>query len=83
MLRITIELIPNGDFTKKRILRIMDVSNTSLDASSLVSDYHVEVVGENGSHKRQGIVRGHDRKKFGAWALVARAIRAFNLDLEG
>jgi hypothetical protein len=81
MLRITIELVPNGDFTKKRILRIMDIANMTGLAD--VSDYNVEVVGENGSHKKSGAVRGHDRKKLGAWALVARAIRALNLDLEG
>ncbi len=81
MLRVTIEVVPNGDETKKRPIRVMTISNMSGLAD--MSDYEVHVVGERHANKKHGLVRGHERKKFGCWALIARAIRALKLDLEG
>lgn len=80
MLRLTIEVIPNGDETKKRPIRVMTISNMTNLAD--MSDYEVHVVGERHSNKRHGFVRGHERRKLGCWALIARAIRALKLDLE-
>jgi hypothetical protein len=81
MLRITVEVIPNGDETRKRPIRVMTISNMSGLADK--SDYEVHVVGERHTNKRHGFVRGHDRLKLGCWALVVRAIKALKLDLEG
>jgi len=81
MLRVTIEMVPSGDESRRRVVRIMTISNMTGLAD--VSDYEVHVAGEKRSNARHGFVRGHDRIKLGAWALVARAIKALKLDLEG
>lgn len=81
MLRVTIEMVPNGDETRRRVVRVMTISNMTNLAD--MSDYEIHVLGERHSQKKDGVVRGHDRKRFGCWALVYRAIRALNLDLEG
>jgi hypothetical protein len=81
MLRVTIEVVPKGDETRKRPIRVMNISNMSGLAD--LSDYEVHVVGERHVNKKHGFVRGHERKKLGCWGLVARAIRALKLDLEG
>lgn len=81
MLRVTVEVIPNGDESRKRPIRVMTISNMTNLAD--LSDYEVHVVGERHSNKKHGFVRGHERKMLGCWALIARAIRALKLDLEG
>ena len=80
MLRVTIELIPSGNPLKKRTIATMEISNMT-DLADL-SDYHVAVAGERSSDKRTGIVRGHERRQWGPWRLVYKAIRALNLDLD-
>jgi hypothetical protein len=80
MLRVTIEYIPSGDEKRKRVIRTMTIANATNLAD--VSDYRIDVTGENNAHKKRGVVRGHDRKRLGAWALLSRAIRALDLDLE-
>jgi hypothetical protein len=80
MLRVTIELIPSGDPTRKRIIRVMEIANMT-DLSDL-SDYKVTATGERSSDRREGVVRGHERRRWGPWKLVDKAIRALNLDLE-
>jgi hypothetical protein len=78
MLRVTIEYIPNGDEKRKRAIRTMTISNaTNL---SDISDYRVDVTGEMGVHAKSGVVRGHDRTRLGAWALLSHAIRALDLE---
>jgi hypothetical protein len=81
MLRVTIEYIPSGDEKRKRTIRTMTISNASNLAD--VSDYLVKVTGENSAHTSSGVVRGHERKRLGVWALLSRAIRSLDLDLEG
>jgi hypothetical protein len=80
MLRITIELIPSGNVQKKRTIRTMEISNMS-DLADL-SDYKVASTGERSTDKREGVIHGHERRKWGPWRLVYKAIRALNLDLE-
>jgi len=80
MLKVTIELIPAGDPAKKRIIRVMEIANTT-NLSDL-SDYKVTATGERSSDRREGVVRGHERLRWGPWRLVDKAIRALNLDLE-
>lgn len=80
MLRVTIEMIPAGDPTKKRTIRVMEIANMT-DLSDL-SDYKITATGERSSDKRVGTVRGHERRRWGPWKLVDKAIRALNLDLE-
>jgi len=81
MLRVTVELIPAGNSGKKRTIRTMEISNVTDLAD--ISDYRVVVTGERSSDRREAVVRGHERRSWGAWRLVYRAIRALNLDLEG
>jgi hypothetical protein len=80
MLRVTIELIPSGDLTKRRTIRVLEIANMT-DLSDL-SDYKVTATGERSSDRREGVVRGHERRRWGPWKLVDKAIRALNLDLE-
>jgi len=81
MLRVTVEYVPNGDESRKRVIRIMTISNMSGLAD--MSDYEVHAYSEKPSQRKEGRVRGHERRKFGAWALVSRAIKALKLDLDG
>jgi hypothetical protein len=81
MLRVTIEYVPNGDEMRRRVIRVMTITNMTNLADK--SDYEVHVLGERHSQKKDGVVRGHERKKFGPWALAMRAIKALKLDLEG
>lgn len=80
MLRVTVEQISASNPQKKRVLRVMEISAASDLSDS--GDYHVVALGESPSHKREGIVRGHARLKWGPWKLVERAIRGLKLDLE-
>ena len=72
MLRITIELIPQGNEQQKRTLRSMTITRAdeTMDPVYVVYD-----------NRRQGTVRGHKHRQ-GPWALLYRAIRALNLDME-
>lgn len=74
MLRVTIEVVPQGDESRKRTIKTMTVSNVTSRMGG-VDDY------ECTSDGRTSLVRGHPRLTHGAWALVYRAIRALNLDL--
>lgn len=80
MLRVTIEVIPAGNPQKKRTVRVLDISNLTDLADS--SDYSVVAIGESAASKKEGIVRGHRRLKWGPWKLVAKAIHTLQLDLE-
>jgi hypothetical protein len=72
MLRVTIELIQQGNEQAKRTLRTMTISRAG---ETIDPDYVVDI------GRAQGTVRGHHHRA-GPWALVYRAIRALNLDLE-
>ena len=81
MLRVTVELVPAGNPTKKRVLGVMEIANASDLADR--SDYHVVALGASASSRKIGTVRGHERLKWGPWKLIVKAIRALGLDLEG
>lgn len=77
MLRITVELLPGGNLSRRKRLAKMDIANLSNLAD--VSDYAVdaEEVGSMGRHAREceATVTGHDRNS-SVWALVAKAATA-------
>lgn len=72
MIRVTVELIPQGDERAKRTIRTMTISKTeeTIDAVYLAD-----------TGKRRATVRGH-KYRSGPWALVFRAIQALSLDME-
>jgi hypothetical protein len=81
MLRVTVELVPAGNQAKKRVIGVMEIASASDLADR--SDYHVVSLGSSASSRKTGTVRGHERLKWGPWKLVAKAIKALGLDLEG
>ncbi|OYU90918.1 MAG: hypothetical protein CFE29_08865 [Bradyrhizobiaceae bacterium PARB1] len=79
MLKVTIELLPGGDPTRRRNLGIMTIANKSDLAP--ISDY--DVAGSEGHNPFSGArawtaeasVEAHDRSR-SVWALVAAAAQA-------
>lgn len=62
-LRVTVEIVPFGDESKKRVLDVMNISNITFDRRweneyGNVADY---------------VVRGH-RREAGFWELVRKAL---------
>ena len=68
-LKVTVELVPAGNAGKKRTLCTMEISNMTELAD--LSDYHVIATGERTSDKREGTVRGHERRKLGRLTIRA------------
>jgi hypothetical protein len=75
MLRIRIELIPDGDESRARELGRAQLSNIS--SLSAVSDYAiyvcegVNIIAETGRWERRGVIGRHDRRG-SVWALAAK-----------
>lgn len=82
MLRVTVELVPESNPQKKRTLRVLEISNVTDLALADSSDYHAVSLGDAPSKRREGVIRGHARFKWGPWKLIARAIHVLKLDLE-
>lgn len=71
MLRVTIELVPHGDESRKRTLGTMDIINTGKNAGRPeFGDYIVHKSDEQGDVE----VRIHNhRRDAGFWLLLSRA----------
>jgi hypothetical protein len=80
VLRVSIELIPKGNPAKKKTIAVLEIENVTNLTD--ISDYKVAAFGESPRVRRKATVRGHERRRWGPWKLVDRAIRALNLDLE-
>ncbi len=67
MLRITIELIPNGDPSKAKVLGSMDIINDGTGSAEF-GNYRGELQAEYGT--RKGRLTGFNRQHCSAWSLV-------------
>lgn len=76
MLRVTIELLPYGDETRKRHLGTCEIAN---DASGTPTrgNYHIRFSrrGKPFSTWKETRVEGFPRKRLGAWDLLFLALR--------
>lgn len=74
MIRVTIELFPHGDETRKRTLGSADIWN---DGSGDIStgNYGYRIRGKDGRVFRVGTVTGFRRLSASAWQLLALALR--------
>lgn len=75
MIRITIELLPKGDETKKRHLGTAEIANIG---GSLTSGNYAVKLSKWGNPKstwRSGSVEDFPRQRLGAWDLLYRALR--------
>ena len=83
MLRITVELIPHGIGTPKRI-GVMDIYNDGKSEDPKRGNYGVRVYRKDadpnpmlsGSVARKGRVENYPRLSYSVWRLVLRALRS-------
>ena len=76
MLIVTIEHSPDEEPAKKRVLRRLTIKSVHGTLATM-KDY--EAVTDKG---KRAVIRGHARLAHGPWALLTKAMRALNLDLE-
>lgn len=75
-LRITIEIVPQGDESKKRLLSVTTISNAG-DFNRDKSNYSIEMRDSETRRTVFEIVRAHTRK-IGYFKLVARTFEALH-----
>lgn len=77
MIRVTIELLPHGDATRKRVLGRLEVANDGTGTTE-VGNYrgtlHAEYTGPAG---RSGRVLNFRRRRQSAWSLVGAFLKLF------
>ena len=82
MIRVTVEIIPQGVESCKRTLTTAEIWNTSGPTDENSGDYEFKLM-DCGMVKqrvfRQGSVEGFPRKKMTAWSLLKRVLN--NADL--
>ncbi len=75
MLRITVELLPMGDESCKRLLSVAEIANDgtgTLDAGNYV--FSISDREQRGGVWRQGTVTGFPRQRLTAWDLLYRVL---------
>lgn len=71
MLRVTIELLPAGDESRKSVLATATIANVS---GGEVADYDVHVTSDDLDGVRHAVLRRYPRRASSVWDLVLRAI---------
>jgi len=71
MLRVTVEVVPWGNETRKRTIGTLEIARTTI--SDDPEDYDWLAYAQDGELVETGAVFGH-RHKDGAWELVRRAV---------
>ena len=85
MLRITIELVPYGDESRKRVLGIGEITNDAMGTHT-TGNYHGRLskwAPKTGQTWRRGTVTNFKRKAHGPWDLVYLALAACVGDRNG
>ena len=72
MLRVTIELVPLGDESRKRTLNVLEIENVGGDGN--IGDYHVRLSSENRRGTYQFATVRRFKRARGAVALVIKAL---------
>lgn len=80
MIRVTVELVPNGDKKRARQIGRMEITNQSWGDSRwpATADYSVKSVTDIGGDKRvtQRMVFDHPRLRWNVWGLILSAIES-------
>lgn len=71
MLRVTVELVPGGDESRKRVLGTATLENVS---GGEIADYDVHVTGEDPVGVRHAVLKRYPRRASSVWDLVLRAV---------
>ena len=75
MIRVTVELIPHGDETKKRTLGSMDIINTGKGTEETGIYKGLLFAGYTGPKGRLGVVREFHRQSNSVWSLVGAFLK--------
>lgn len=79
MLRVTIDLLPSGDESRKRTLGVVNIANDltgDLDTGNYDVWLSKSLVGKAGQTWKKGRVEGFPRRRLGPYDLLYRALRA-------
>lgn len=75
MIRITVELIPKGDETRKRTLATMEIANDATgttEVGNYTGTLHAEYTPKDG---RKGRVMNFNRRRQSVWSLVGAFLK--------
>lgn len=78
MLRITVELVPGGDESRKRVMHVAEIWNNVRKTQATGGqrgDYGFRLLSRHGRVWRQGGVDDFPRLRLGAWDLLFRVLR--------
>lgn len=70
MLRITMELVPQGDESKAKVLASGTITNLGGQASDKLGDYKYKLKKQRGRIWREGELKGFPRQSRGVWTLL-------------
>ncbi len=76
MLRISIDLVPHGDETKKRSLGTAKIWNDGTSLDTKIGNYKFSLLKWRGAKGiwKEGKLKNFPRKRLGAWDLLYRAL---------
>lgn len=71
MLRVTVELLPGGDESRRRLLGTATIANVS---GGEIADYDVHVTSDDLEGVRHAVLKRYPRRASSVWDLVLRGI---------
>ena len=84
MIRVTVELVPNGDEKRARKMGRMEIVNQSWGDSRwpVEADYAVQVVTDIGdaASVQQRMVYDHNRLRWNVWGLILSALESLGTE---
>lgn len=76
MLRITIELVPKGDESRKEVIGVGTIANDATgDMTTGNYKYHLSKWGKGNVMWKAGRITGYPRKRLGPWDLLLRCLK--------
>ncbi len=82
MLRVTVEIVPRGDESRKRRIAVMEIVNDG-SGDAIIDDYYIQsckdVYGEELAPQEPPLQVMQHQRELGAWALIRRAIGTLGL----
>jgi hypothetical protein len=77
MIRVTVELLPHGDESRKRLLGLLYITNDGTGTPE-VGNYKGELIAEYTKPSRKGRVVGFNRKRKSVWTLIGMFLKKWN-----
>lgn len=74
MIRVTVELLPYGDESRKQVLGRMAIVNDATGTPTR-GNYHYAATGKSPQIWKRGGVKGFPRQRLLAWDLLYRVLR--------